>query len=67
MAQAGSPQRVGVIADTHGLFDPSLIEHCAGMTAVLHAGDIGDPEVIRQLDRNAPVIACRRYVVEILP
>lgn len=57
MAQALSPQRVGVIADTHGLFDSALIEHFAGVTAILHAGDIGDPDVIRQLQRIAPVFA----------
>ncbi len=57
MAQAFSPQRVGVIADTHGLFDPSLIEHFAGVSAILHAGDIGDTDVLRQLRRIAPVIA----------
>ena len=57
MAQAGSPQRVGVIADTHGQFDQAIIEHFAGVEAILHAGDIGDPEVIRQLERIAPVVA----------
>jgi uncharacterized protein len=49
--------RIGVIADTHGLFDPALVEHFAGVTAILHAGDIGDPDVIRQLRQIAPVIA----------
>lgn len=49
--------RIGVIADTHGLFDPALIEHFAGVTTILHAGDIGDLCVIRQLERIAPVVA----------
>lgn len=49
--------RIGVIADTHGLFDPALVEHFAGVTAILHAGDIGDSDVIRQLQQIAPVIA----------
>ena len=48
---------IGVIADTHGRFDRTIIEHFAGVTTILHAGDIGDPEVIRQLERIAPVIA----------
>ena len=52
-----SVARIGVIADTHGLFDPSLIEHFAGVTAILHAGDIGDSDVIRQLQQIAPVFA----------
>lgn len=64
MAQALSPQRIGVIADTHGLFDSSLIEHFAGVTVILHAGDIGDPDVIRQLQRIAPVIAVSGNVDE---
>lgn len=49
--------RIGVIADTHGLFDPALVEHFAGVTAILHAGDIGDSDVIRQLRQIAPVFA----------
>lgn len=48
---------IGVIADTHGLFDPSIVEYFAGVTAIIHAGDIGDPQVIRQLQQIAPVIA----------
>jgi putative phosphoesterase len=48
---------IGVIADTHGLFDPALIEHFAGVTAILHACDIGDSDVIRQLQQIAPVFA----------
>jgi len=54
---AGGQTRIGVIADTHSLFDPALIEHFAGVTTILHAGDIGDLRVIRQLERIAPVVA----------
>ena len=57
MDQSIARQCIGVIADTHGLFDPSIVEHFAGVTAIIHAGDIGDPEVIRQLERIAPVVA----------
>lgn len=56
--------RIGVIADTHGLFDPALIEHFAGMIAILHAGDIGNLEVIRQLERIASVVAVSGNVDE---
>ena len=49
--------RVGVVADTHGLFDPDLYRHFAGVDCILHAGDIGDREVIRQLERIATVTA----------
>jgi putative phosphoesterase len=49
--------RIGVIADTHGLYDPAIERHFAGVGEILHAGDIGDNEVIRCLRRLAPVTA----------
>ena len=55
---------IGVIADTHGLFDQTIIAHFAGVAAILHAGDIGDPEVIRQLRQIAPVVAVSGNVDE---
>jgi putative phosphoesterase len=48
---------IGVIADTHGLFDQAIIAHFTGVAAILHAGDIGNPDVIRQLLQIAPVVA----------
>jgi putative phosphoesterase len=47
--------RIGVIADTHGLFDRAILRHFSGMDHILHAGDIGDPAVIEQLRALAPV------------
>ena len=49
--------RIGVIADTHGLFDPAVRRYFKGVNCILHAGDIGDVSVIRQLEDIAPVIA----------
>jgi len=49
--------RIGVIADTHGLYDPAIKEHFAGVTAIVHAGDIGDRAVIESLQGIAPVVA----------
>lgn len=49
--------RIGVIADTHGLFDPTLRRHFASVDHIVHAGDIGDRSVIRQLEAIAPVTA----------
>jgi uncharacterized protein len=49
--------RVGVIADTHGLFDPAIRRHFRGVDHILHAGDIGDRSVIEQLEQIAPVTA----------
>ena len=49
--------RIGVIADTHGLFDPAVRRHFKGVDHILHAGDIGDQSVIDQLQAIAPVTA----------
>lgn len=49
--------RIGVIADTHGLFDPAIQKHLKGVGHIIHAGDIGDPAVIEQLEQIAPVTA----------
>ncbi|MBI3356100.1 MAG: metallophosphoesterase family protein [Nitrospirae bacterium] len=49
--------RIGVIADTHGLFDPAIARHFRGVDHILHAGDIGKPFVIEQLQIIAPVTA----------
>ena len=49
--------RIGVIADTHGLFDPAVRRHFKGVDHILHAGDIGDQSVIDQLEQIAPVTA----------
>ena len=48
---------IGVIADTHGLFDPAISRHFKGVDHILHAGDIGKPSVIEQLRTLAPVTA----------
>lgn len=49
--------RIGVIADTHGLFDPAIRRHFKGVDHILHAGDIGKRSVIEQLQTIAPVTA----------
>lgn len=49
--------RIGVIADTHGLFDPVLRQDFKGVDHIVHAGDIGDRSVIEQLEQIAPVTA----------
>ena len=50
---------IGVISDTHGYVDPRVIELFAGVDHILHAGDIGPPSVVMQLERIAPVTAVR--------
>src|SRR5436190_23562445 len=53
--------RLVVVADTHSQAHPRAAEHVAARApdAILHAGDIGDLEVLDQLERIAPVHAIR--------
>jgi hypothetical protein len=50
---------VGVISDTHGLLRPEAKEALAGVHHIIHAGDIGSPQVLEELGTLAPVIAVR--------
>jgi putative phosphoesterase len=50
---------VGVISDTHGLLRPEAVEALKGSELIVHAGDIGGPEVIEALRAVAPVVAVR--------
>ena len=50
---------VGVISDTHGLVRPEAVEALAGSELIIHAGDVGGPEVLEELGRVAPVVAVR--------
>lgn len=49
--------KIGVISDTHNYFDPRIAELFAGVDHILHAGDIGLPWIILQLEEIAPVTA----------
>jgi uncharacterized protein len=53
---------IGVISDTHGLLRPEAVEALRGATRILHAGDVGDPEILKELEKIAPVIAVRGNV-----
>lgn len=48
---------VGIISDTHGRLDPRAYGALADCDAVIHAGDIGDPAIIDDLETIAPVTA----------
>lgn len=54
--------RIGVVSDTHGLLRPEALARLAGVDRILHAGDIGRPEVIDGLRAIAPVDAIRGNV-----
>jgi uncharacterized protein len=54
--------RIGIIADTHGLLRPEAEQQLAGVAHIVHAGDIGRPEIIARLRQIAPVSAIRGNV-----
>ncbi|HTP26114.1 MAG TPA: metallophosphoesterase family protein [Anaeromyxobacteraceae bacterium] len=51
--------RVGLVSDTHGLFEEGLARLFAGCDLILHAGDIVKPKVLTLLAQIAPVRAVR--------
>jgi putative phosphoesterase len=53
---------VGVISDTHGLLRPEAVRALRGSTRILHAGDVGAPEILEALAQIAPVTAIRGNV-----
>ena len=50
---------VGVISDTHGFLRPEAVAELKSSELIVHAGDIGTPEVLDELGKIAPVIAVR--------
>jgi putative phosphoesterase len=51
--------RIGVISDTHRLVRPEILTALEGVEHIIHAGDMGSPDVIAELRRVAPVTAIR--------
>ena len=51
--------RVAVISDTHGLLRPEVLEVLGTCEAVLHGGDMDDPETLERLRQAGPVYAVR--------
>jgi putative phosphoesterase len=50
---------IGLISDTHGLMRQEALTALAGSDLIIHAGDVGKPEIIEQLRALAPVVAVR--------
>jgi putative phosphoesterase len=50
---------VGVIADTHGLLRPEAIEFLKRCDLIVHAGDVGNPDILKELRSVAPIYAIR--------
>jgi putative phosphoesterase len=51
--------RVGLISDTHGLLRPEAVAFLRGSDFIVHAGDIGNAEVLKELEALAPLTAVR--------
>ncbi len=54
-----NPTTIGILSDTHGLLRPEVEQALSGCQYILHAGDVGDEQVLARLGRIAPVIAVR--------
>jgi putative phosphoesterase len=50
---------VGVISDTHGLLRPQAVAALRGSDMIIHAGDVGNPDVIKALEDVAPTFVVR--------
>lgn len=48
---------LGLISDTHGLLRPEVFTAFDGVDHILHAGDVGDPDILIELGAIAPVTA----------
>lgn len=67
--------RLGIISDTHGMLRPEVFEVFKDVDLILHAGDVGPPELLTELEAIAPVMAVwgntddfdiRRWVPEVV-
>lgn len=50
---------IGVISDTHGLLREAAFRALEGSELIIHAGDVGSPEIITRLETLCPVTAVR--------
>ncbi|MGA9967018.1 MAG: metallophosphoesterase family protein [Terriglobales bacterium] len=53
---------IGVISDTHGLLRPEALAALQGSNYIIHAGDVGDPQILDKLSAIAPLTAVRGNV-----
>src|SRR5690348_15722499 len=57
-----NPRTIGLISDTHGLLRPQALRALAGSDLIIHAGDVGNLEILETLKTLAPVFAVRGNV-----
>lgn len=55
-------RRIGLISDTHGLLRDEALLALRGSDLIIHAGDVGKPEILDALKALAPVVAVRGNV-----
>jgi putative phosphoesterase len=53
---------LGLVSDTHGLLRERALRALQNTGRIIHAGDVGDPEILEALDKVAPVTAVRGNV-----
>jgi putative phosphoesterase len=56
------PRLIGLISDTHGLLRGEALRALRGSELIVHAGDVGEPEILEALRKLAPVVAVRGNV-----
>src|SRR3974390_301322 len=56
---ADDSKLIGLISDTHGLLRPEALRALEGVDLIVHAGDVGDPQILESLKTLAPVFAGR--------
>ena len=57
-----SSVKIGLVSDTHGLLRNQVKQLLQGCDLIIHAGDIGNPQVLQELDHIAPTTAVRGNV-----
>ena len=53
---------IGLISDTHGLLREEALRAMRGTGLIIHAGDVGNPGILEELKKLAPVVAVRGNV-----
>jgi uncharacterized protein len=62
LEMATNVKRIGLISDTHGLLRKEAVEALRDSELIIHAGDVGKPEILKALRKLAPVVAVRGNV-----
>lgn len=57
--QANNSCLIGIISDTHGRLPHGVTEAFKGVDLIIHAGDIGEPDILTSLEKIAPTVAVR--------